>query len=144
MLPITWWSTGEFPTTATHSRRKIRSVWYEQRSGWKKSAADLALPMPTGWTPHEVKLGSTSTSRDELPLWLEGCGDYVYKHRDLPDDDFGPTDTFFYPFPVPDITATTPPDMPAQRHSICSARLNEPVFGHVERKLLIMTLSGGI
>lgn len=113
-FPITLWSTGDSPTTPPHARRPIRSGWYEQRSGWKKSAADLASPLPRGWTRHEVKTGTTSTFRDEPLLWPEGCGGYVYKHENLPDDDYGPTDTFFYPFPVPEITETTPPDMPEQ------------------------------
>lgn len=38
----------------------------------------------------------------------------MYKHKSLPDDDYGPTDTFFYPFPVPEITEATPPSMPEQ------------------------------
>ncbi|KAG6358652.1 hypothetical protein INS49_012170 [Diaporthe citri] len=106
--------TGESPTTAPHDRREIRSSWYEQRSGWKKSAADVASPLPAGWTRREVKPGSTSTFRDEPLLWPEECEGYVYKHKNLPDEDYGPTDTFFYPFPVPDITEATPPDMPEQ------------------------------
>lgn len=113
-LPITQWFTGESPTTAPHDRREIRSVWYELRNGWKKTAADLTLPLPPGWTRHEVQAGSTSTFRDEPLLWPDECGGYVYKHTNLPDDDYGPTDTFFYPFPVPDITEETMPDMPEQ------------------------------
>lgn len=113
-FPVTRWSTGDSPTTAPHARRKIRPLWYEQRDDWKKCAADLASPLPVGWTRHEVEAGSASTFRDEPLLWPEGCGGYVYKHKNLPDDDYGPTDTFFYPFPVPDITEATPPGMPEQ------------------------------
>lgn len=113
-FPVTRWSTGESPTTAPHARREIRSSWFEKRSDWKKIAGDLGSPLPDGWTRHEVEAGGTSTFRDEPVLWPEQCGKYVYKHRNLPDDDYGPTDTFFYPFPVPDITEKTPPDMPAQ------------------------------
>lgn len=122
-LPITQWYTGVSPTTAPHDRREIRSSWYQERSGWKKSAADPTLPLPAGWTRHEVKPGSTSTFRDEPLLWPEECGGYVYKHRNLPDDKYGPTDTFFYPFPVPDITEATPPDMPEQTtYLFCTTR----------------------
>lgn len=113
-IPITRWYTGESPTTAPHDRREIQSSWYKQRSGWKKSTADLDSPLPAGWSRHEVKPGSTSTFRDEPLLWPEDCGGCVYTHRDLPDDDYGPTNTFFYPFPVPDINDSTPPDMPEQ------------------------------
>lgn len=122
-LPVTRWSTGESPTTPPHNRREIRSFWYEQRSNWKESAGDPASPLPAGWTRHEVKPGSTSTFRDEPLLWAEGCIGWVYKHKNLPDDSYGPTDTFFYPFPVPDITEATPPDMPEQTaYLFCTTR----------------------
>lgn len=122
-LPITQWFTGESPTTPPHERREIRSFWYDQRRNWKKNAANLASPLPAGWTRHDVELGSTSTFRDEPLLWPEGCGGHVYKHRNLPDDSYGPTDTFFYPFPVPDITEATPPDMPEQTaYLFCTTR----------------------
>lgn len=121
-IPITRWFTGSSPKIAPQARRKIRSNWYEQRSDWKKSAADHALPLPTGWTHHEVsELGSTSNFRDDSFLWPEDSGEFVYKHKSLPDDDpdklkieNGSTNGFFYPFPVPDITERTPPDMPEQ------------------------------
>lgn len=122
-FPVTQWYTGESPTTAPHDRRAIRSSWYDQRSAWKKGAADLASPLPAGWSRHEVKPGSTSTFRDEPLLWPEGCRGFVYTHENLPDDDYGPTNTFFYPFSVPDITESTPPDMPEQtEYLFCKTR----------------------
>lgn len=47
-LPITQWFIGKSPTIAPHDRGEIRSNWYKQRSGWKKSAADPASPLPAG------------------------------------------------------------------------------------------------
>ncbi|VUC25793.1 unnamed protein product [Clonostachys rosea] len=112
-VPVTQWYTGDSPTTPPQARRRIRSTWYEQRSALKKSAADLTVPLPDGWTRLEVKHGEKSEF-DEPLLWPEGCGGYVYKHERLPESYIGPTDTFFYPFPVPKITESTPPNMPKQ------------------------------
>lgn len=113
-FPVTRWFTGSSPNTAPGARREIRSKWCEQRSKWKKDAADHALPLPTGWTRHEVKPGSISSFMDGPLLWPEECGGFMYKHKSLPDHHSGLNDMFFYPFPVPDITETTPPDMPEQ------------------------------
>lgn len=124
-IPITQWYTGVSPTTPPRARRRIRPSWYGQRDTWKESAADLALPLPDGWTRHEVKAGDKldvdKWEFDEPLLWPEGCGGYVYKHENLrgaqwdPSSTFWePTDAFFYPFPVPKITESTPPEMPKQ------------------------------
>lgn len=144
-VPVTRWSTGDTPTTAPHNRREVRSCWYGQRGALKKAAGDFNSPLPSGWTRHEVKEGSTSTFGDAPLLWPEGCGGYVYKHRNLPDDSYGPTDTFFYPFPVPDITEETPPDMPEQTaYLFCTtqrARLWTRGEKIVDRKVLDDDLS---
>ncbi|CAG9981896.1 unnamed protein product [Clonostachys byssicola] len=117
-IPITQWYTGDSPTTPPQARRRIRSSWYDQRDTWKKRAAELASPLPDGWTRYEVKPGDKlefdKREFDEPLLWPEGCGGYVYKHENLRGADWGPTDAFFYPFPVPKITESTPPEMPKQ------------------------------
>lgn len=111
-FPITQWFTGSSPHTRPQDRRKIRSTWYEQRSDWKKSAQDGISPLPTGWTRQEHQ----PESMDAPLLWPTQCGRFLYKHRSLSGDDSDSRkkNMFFYPFPVPDITETTRPDMPEQ------------------------------
>ncbi|CAH0051220.1 unnamed protein product [Clonostachys solani] len=112
-IPVTQWYTGEHPTTPPQERRRIRSSWYDQRSTRKKHAAELGSPLPDGWTRHEVKPGAKRRFGSPF-LWPEGCGGYVYTHEKLPDNGYWASNTFFYPFPVPKITESTPPEMPKQ------------------------------
>lgn len=107
-IPITQWYTGDSPTAAISSHRKIRSQWYDNREFWKSNTD----PLPAGWSRVEVE--SEPAPDGEPLLWPDGCGKYVYRHKSLTETDHGPTDTWFFPFPVPNIQESTPPSIPEQ------------------------------
>ncbi|KAK7416525.1 hypothetical protein QQX98_005129 [Neonectria punicea] len=110
---VTDWYTSNSPQ-ALHLRR-IRSVWYENREYNK----DCTNPMPPGWTRHDIS--SLESFRGEPPLFPDGCGKFVFKHHRLPDDD---CDAWYYPFPVPDITESTPPMIPEQtQYLFCKTKM---------------------
>jgi hypothetical protein len=107
--PITEWFTGKSPTEPPSQRRRIRSSWYENREARK----DTTKPLPPGWTRQESP-PDESTFRNEPRLWPTGCGGQTFKHPNLPDEDYGPTDLWYYPFPVLDIQPSTVPFTPEQ------------------------------
>lgn len=102
--PITHWFTGDSPSTPPSSRREIRPFWYKYREAWK----DATKPPPTGWH------AQTPPHGQEPYLWPHSCGDNVFKHKNYLGSDNGPTDTWFYPFPVSDIEESTQPIVPDQ------------------------------
>ncbi|TQW00137.1 heterokaryon incompatibility protein [Cordyceps javanica] len=105
--PTTVWYCGQSPTTAPSMRRRIRSTWYDQRTGRK----DFNQPLPEGWTRHSIS--TCAFSSDEPPLYPEGCGEYVFRHPAMKDPDTE-TNDWYYPFPLADIQPSTPPFMPEQ------------------------------
>ena len=100
-IPITEWYTSSAPSGRPW--RRIRPTWLENRGDYKKRAADLSKPLPDGWTRHEGS--KTGSFKDEPKLYPDGCGDHVFKHRNMPDDD---CQEWYYPFPTPNITEATP------------------------------------
>jgi hypothetical protein len=103
-IPITEWYTSSTPTG--QARRRIRSTWFEKREHRK----DVDQPLPNGWT-------RLPASDDDLILFPDGCGEYLYHHNAMPDKD---CDTWFYPFNVPDINELTPCTVPEQtRYLFC-------------------------
>jgi len=107
-IPITKWYTANSSTTPPAERRRIRSTWFETVNKYK----DLNNPPPLGWIKHEAPI--TGTFRNEPRIYPDGCGKYTFKHKNLPDVDYGPTDEWYYPFPVADITPETPFFTPEQ------------------------------
>ncbi|KPM35716.1 hypothetical protein AK830_g10867 [Neonectria ditissima] len=101
--PVTDWYTSS-SAKGSH-RRRIHSTWYEDREKNK----DFTKPLPPGWTRHDAS--SLKSFRDEPPLFPDGCGKFIFKHDGLPDKD---CDSWFYPFPVAEITESTPPLIPEQ------------------------------
>jgi hypothetical protein len=100
-IPITEWYTSS--ALSGQPWRRFRSTWFENREDYKKWAVDFSKPLPDGWTRHErSKIGSFG---DETKLYPDGCGNHVFKHRNMPDDG---CQEWYYPFPVPNITETTP------------------------------------
>ena len=97
-IPITEWFTSGSPTDPPSRRRRIRSTWFENRDAFK----DLTRPMPTGWTRHKVLDQSTD---DETVLYPDGCGQYIFQHSSMPEEDLK---SWYYPFPVADIQESTP------------------------------------
>jgi len=103
-FPITHWYTGR---AKVESQRKIEPTWFENRDSYK----DLNNPLPDGWTRCEAKTPSIGTFRDEPRLYPDNCGPQTFKHRDMPDDD---CTEWYYPFPVANISETTPFFTPEQ------------------------------
>ena len=103
-IPITEWYTSESARDPPSRRRRITSSWFENRDRFK----DLSRPLPDGWSRHEAP----EQSDDYQPhLYSEGCGKYVYKHCNMPDE----IDcSWYYPFPVADIQESTPFYSPEQ------------------------------
>ncbi|KAK5074382.1 hypothetical protein LTS08_005335 [Lithohypha guttulata] len=103
IIPVTEWYTSAAPSG--QPLRRIRSTWYENREQYK----DLSKPLPDGWT--RLEADSIGTFRDEPRLYPDGCGKYVFQHRDMPAKD---SQYWYYPFPVAKIDATTPFFTPEQ------------------------------
>ena len=117
--PITEWYTSSAPSG--QPRRRIRSTWFEQRDRRK----DAKQPLPAGWT----RLPAPVTDRfgNEPMLYPDGCGQYLYQHHAMPDDD---CDTWYYPFDVPDIQLSTPYFVPEQTRYIFSKTWKASVWSH--------------
>ena len=107
-IPITQWYTANAPTVPAKSRRRIRSTWFEYIGKYK----DLTQPLPPGWTKEEAP--TVGSFRDEPRLYPDECGKYIFKHKDLTGEAWGPTDEFYFPFPVAEITPKTPFFTPEQ------------------------------
>ncbi|EYB33373.1 hypothetical protein FG05_10578 [Fusarium graminearum] len=99
-FPITEWYTSNSPSDPPDLRRRIRSTWYEKRDGFK----DFAKPMPPGWSRRE-----TSSPRAHP----DGCEKYVFQHESF-QKWLGKPLEWYYPFPIHEINASTPPSMPDQ------------------------------
>ena len=107
--PITDWYTAISPTAEPSERRRIHSKWYENREAWRKTK--MQLP---GWTRVEFK-SDEGTFRGEPRIFPAGCEGFVYRHLDMPKvKDWGPTDDWYFPFPVQHISGETMASMPEQ------------------------------
>ncbi|KAI1771684.1 heterokaryon incompatibility protein-domain-containing protein [Hypoxylon cercidicola] len=95
-FPITEWYTAESPTASASERRHIRSTWFTDRESYK----DPNTPLPPGWTRHE-----RSTQLKKICVYPDGCGEFIFKHEAIPAQEW------YYPFPVPTISESTPPCM---------------------------------
>ncbi|KAJ4152206.1 hypothetical protein NW765_017715 [Fusarium oxysporum] len=107
VFPITEWYTSSSPMASPEERRRIHATWYERRDGYK----DFTKPMPPGWTRRDA---TTGTSPQKVPrLYPEGCDRWVFKHEAMPEL-WGEPLEWYYPFPLKEIQASTPPFMPEQ------------------------------
>ena len=96
-IPITEWYTSASPGDPPSRRRRIRSTWFEDRESFK----DLTKPLPDGWTRHVAPKHATD---DELCLYPDRCGEFLFKHSDMPNTD---CEYWYYPFPVTNIQEST-------------------------------------
>ena len=144
-IPITEWYTSNDP----HSKypRRIRSTWFENREHHK----DDSQPLPEGWSRHEAS--QTGTFREEPRLYPDGCGKYVYTHKNMPDSD---CPMFYYPFPVADIGSDTPFHNVEQTSYLFCKTMKSSVWAerrqggtglnsaeHIAKSLLLRTKEGG-
>ncbi|KAI0896574.1 heterokaryon incompatibility protein-domain-containing protein [Annulohypoxylon nitens] len=115
-FPITKWYTADSPTADASERRRITSIWFTDREGYK----DLSKPLPPGWTRHDA---STQTSFHGEPLlYPDGCGEFIFRHEKMTDPD-EETNSWYYPFPVADISESTPPVLVDQtEYLFCETR----------------------
>lgn len=102
-VPITEWYTSEAPSGGI--RRRIRSTWFEERDAYK----DISKALPDGWT--RLDTSAVESFRGEPQIYPDNCGKFVFRHRDFPDEDSA---LWHYPFPVPNINAQTPFEVPEQ------------------------------
>ncbi|KAI2473125.1 heterokaryon incompatibility protein-domain-containing protein [Annulohypoxylon bovei var. microspora] len=106
-FPVTEWYTASSPTATATERRHINSTWFANRKSYK----DLNKPLPPGWTRHDAS--TQVTFRGDPLLYPGGCGEFVFKHEAMADPD-EETNSWYYPFPVADISESTPPVLPEQ------------------------------
>jgi hypothetical protein len=92
-------------------RRKIVPTWYRERERVK----DPHQPLADGWSRHESTAGLDAAWTRLFP---DGCGSYVYKHRDSLKS--GHDQYWYYPFHIPSIKPSTPFFNPPQmRYLFC-------------------------
>lgn len=92
-IPITKWYTADSPTS--EERRLIESTWFTNRQSYKNPDT----PLPPGWTRHEL----SEQDKERLVVHPDGCGEVIFKHEAWPEAEW------LYPFPVSDISDSTPP-----------------------------------
>lgn len=110
-FPVTQWYTSKSSRDPPEKRRRIRSTWFENRDTYKQDCADIAKPLPPGWSRHDAPATNSWGSPN---LYPDGCGDYIFKHSDMPEGTDTDSAAWFYPFPVPLIQNSTPPVTPEQ------------------------------
>lgn len=97
------------PTAKASERRKIHSRWFEDREEWKETKVQLP-----GWSRVELE-SNERTPQGEPRIYPAGCEDFVYRHENMPKGKlWGPTNEWYFPFHVPDISDTTVASMPEQ------------------------------
>ncbi|KAF2127045.1 HET-domain-containing protein [Dothidotthia symphoricarpi CBS 119687] len=122
--PITKWYTAMSPTTDPSKRRRIHSKWYKDREEWK----NMKMELP-GWTRIELE-SDKGTVQGEPRMFPTGCGGSVYRHQNMPKaKDWGSTNDWYFPFPVPNISNTTMPSMPEQTPYLFSRVQQARVLG---------------
>jgi hypothetical protein len=121
--PITEWYASR--ALEGEPRRKLVQTWYKER----ERAKTPDLPLAAGWTRHEANAGL----RDGIVRFFpDGCGLYVYKHRDASAPYFDRY--WYYPFRVLTIEPSTPFYVPPQmrylfcrtwKSTVCACRRND-------------------
>jgi hypothetical protein len=106
-FPITEWYTSESISDPPERRRRIQSTWYKDRDSLK----DFTKPMPFGWSRRDI--GTATSSQSDPRPRPDGCEKFVFQHEAISEMDGIPVERY-YPFPVNEITASTPPSMPVQ------------------------------
>lgn len=110
-IPITEWFTGKSQKTPPKDRRRIQSTWFEDRT--RNKDLSRSGPLPPGWTRHNAPANTIGNPHS----YPDGCGTYVFKHVS------DPFSSYFYPFPVTDVTEKTPPFVPPQTsYLFCETR----------------------
>ncbi|KAJ2990194.1 hypothetical protein NUW58_g3074 [Xylaria curta] len=114
-FPVTEWFTAKSPTAIASERRRILSTWSTDREVYK----DSNTPLPPGWTRHEAFPYDEGFDvyKPTGVIYPGGCGSYVFQHEAMKkrSELFGnATHWWYYPVPVADITASTPPFTPEQ------------------------------
>ncbi|KAL1798190.1 hypothetical protein ACET3X_002227 [Alternaria dauci] len=122
--PMVDWYTASSPTASASERRLIRSNWYEHRDEWK--SGNVKLP---GWTAVEME-NDIGTYKGEPRIFPAGCGGRVCRHENMVDNkDHGPTNDWYFPFPVPQISSATEASMPEQTPYLFSRTQRSFVLG---------------
>ena len=122
--PMVEWYTASSPTTSASERRRIRSTWYEHREEWKSGTIDLP-----GWTAVEME-SEEGTYKGEPRIFPAGCGGRVYRHQNMiHNKNHGPTNDWYFPFPVPEISSATVASMPEQTPYLFSRTQRSFVLG---------------
>lgn len=122
-VPVATWYTGRSPDSDPSERREIKSTWYADREKHK----DISRPLPPGWTRHEAP----KTDHFGRPrLYPDGCGEYVFRHEAMPEPDpeVASSDSWYYPFPVPEVDA--PGIMPEQTPYLFCETVRAWLWGH--------------
>lgn len=128
-ITITEWYTSSSPNGSP--LRRTKSIWFENRDNFK----DFTQPLPPGWTRHKV-LAEDLDGADSR-LYPYGCNDYAFKHCSMPDED---CDSWYFPFPVPDIQDSTPPFMPEQTSYLHYETKRARPWAHQSGKANIMKI----
>ncbi|KAH7088961.1 heterokaryon incompatibility protein-domain-containing protein [Paraphoma chrysanthemicola] len=122
--PIVEWYTASSPLAGESERRRIRSNWYEHREEWKSRTTQLP-----GWTAVDME-NDEGTYRGEPRIFPAGCGGRVYCHQNMiHNKNYGPTNDWYFPFPVPNISSATEPSMPDQTPFLFSRTQRSFVLG---------------
>ncbi|WXC58100.1 hypothetical protein SNK03_003999 [Fusarium graminearum] len=127
-FPITNWYTSNCPSDPPDRRRRIKSTWYEKRDSFK----DFTKPMPPGWTRRDVGASDNKPRPD-------GCDKYVFQHESFRKWFDEPLE-WYYPFPVAEINASTPPSMPDQtQYLFCETfQTTLPCYRHDDPDLILL------
>lgn len=122
--PMVEWYTASSPTASASERRCIRSNWYEHREEWKRGITQLP-----GWTAVDME-DDKGTYKDEPRIFPAGCGGRVYRHQNMiHNKNHGPTNDWYFPFPVAQISGATEPSMPDQTPYLFSRTQRSFVVG---------------
>ncbi|KAI0521654.1 hypothetical protein F5B22DRAFT_546037 [Xylaria bambusicola] len=109
-FPITTWFTAKLPTAVASERRRILSTWPEDRIRYK----DLSRSLPPGWQRHNPPKFGPQVRPIVYP---DGCGQYVFSNEAMmknSNEREGLNNLWYYPVPIAEISASTPPFIPEQ------------------------------
>jgi hypothetical protein len=116
--PITEWYTGSEPSSC--NRRRITSDWHVDRTNTDKRTENL----PEGWTRIEANaIFSKFEESRPTSFW----GPMVYRHQSVETEE--PT-FWYYPFPMPEISESTPFKVPEQTRYLFCQTSKASVFLH--------------
>ncbi|KAH7068952.1 heterokaryon incompatibility protein-domain-containing protein [Paraphoma chrysanthemicola] len=126
--PMVEWYTASSPLASESERRRIHSDWYEHREEWKSGTTQLP-----GWTVLDME-NDEGTFRGEPRIFPAGCAGRVYRHQSMiHNKDHGPTNDWYFPFPVAHISSATEPFMPDQTPYLFSRTQRSFVLGRRTR-----------